>query len=470
MNAVHVAEPGQLPPQAPELEQAILGALMFAPDKCIHDIADVLPVDAFYVHAHKLIYRAIIGMYERGIEIDILTVTHELKKKGELDMVGGPYYISTLTNRVCSSAHVQRHSFIVIEQYIAREAIRVNSEAMRSAYNGEDVLDLVPETIAKMEASIAGSIKRRSVSYSDAEKSQLEQMDSPRDPDHSTGYRDLDRIVGGYMRGNLTIIGARPGMGKTAFAFSSASLAADNGTPTGFFSLEMNERQAQARLFSRKSGIPLGSILGHHMTDEQIQKRHEGLQSSEGWPLWIRYDSAITLSDIRAEATRMVKQHGVGCIFIDQLNWITPPKSSNRNTEVGEITRGLKQLALQLNIAVVLLHQLSRSVETRGGDKRPQMSDLRDSGNVEQDAQLILFPYRPEYYGITEDDHGSTIGALDIFVAKNTNGALGTARLFFDAPTVSVKGSEHQLNDQYAGTSPLPSWTEAINTKDNAPF
>ncbi len=210
------------------LEQAILGALIAGTyDKCIHDIADVLRMVNSMYKQRKQFFWVTDLIRKRSAErcmnavsrkIDILTVTHELKKKGELDMVGGPYYISTLTNRVCSSAHVQRHSFIVIEQYIAREAIRVNSEAMRSAYNGEDVLDLVPDTIAKMEASIAGSIKRRSVSYSDAEKSQLEQMDSPRDPDHSTGYRDLDRIVGGYMRGNLTIIGARPGMGKTAFA------------------------------------------------------------------------------------------------------------------------------------------------------------------------------------------------------------------------------------------------------------
>ena len=432
------AELNKLAPQAPELERAIIGAILLEGSRAMAEVADILVTGAFYVKANEIIFSAMQGMYGRSEDIDTLTLYYELSKCGKLDTVGGAHYISTLTDGVASSLHIQRHAMIVMEQYIAREAIRLNSEAMDHAYAGEDVLELIPETIAKMEASIAGSIRKRSISYAKAEESQLEAMNQPQRAIHSTGFDAMDKVIGGFHRGDLITIAARPAMGKTSLAFSMASLAADRGFPTGMLSMELKESTGQARLFSRKSGVPLADIVNNKLSDAQIQKRHQTLAEAEKWPLWIRYDGNMGLTDIRAEATRMKRQNDIGCIFIDQLNWIKPPKAANRDAAVGEITRTLKNIAMDLDVAMVLLHQLNREVERRGGDKRPQLSDLRDSGNVEQDSQLVLFPYRPEYYGITEDNFGSTIGLVEIIIAKNSNGPCETVRLSFDNPTASV--------------------------------
>jgi replicative DNA helicase len=460
-------EQGKLPPQAPEIEQAILGSMLIDCTRSMSEVGDLLLPEAFYVHAHSIIFSAIRVMYDRGEVVDLLTVTHHLKKQNDLDMVGGPFYISQLTNKVCSHRHIHGHALIVLEQFIARETIRLNSEAMANAYEGGDVFDLIPDTVAKMEASIAQSIRRRATRYAEAEANQLEELSKPKVAKHTTGFQALDRVLGGFHAGNLVIIAGRPGMGKSSFAFSCASEAAEQGHPTGLFSLELNEAQGQARLFSRREKVPLANIVNGNMTPEQIQKRHTGLAGSGELPLWIRYDTGLTLADIKAEIVRLMRNHGVRCFVIDQLNWVTLPKAQDRNAAVGELTRGLKMIALQLDVAIVLLSQLSRSVETRGGEKRPQLSDLRDSGNIEQDAQVVLFPYRPEYYGITEDDHGSTIGLMEVIVAKNTNGPLETVRLWFDPPTASVRENIERMESHFDVTGPFRNQDEPI---EKAPF
>jgi replicative DNA helicase len=431
-------ELGKIPPQAPEIEQAILGAILLHDDIGMAEVGDLLRPEVFYVDAHKRIYAAIEALYAKGVDVDLLTVAMELKARGELEMVGGAFYISQLTNKVSSSAHLQSHTLIVLQNFISRETIRLNSEAMSKAYDGEDAFDVAEATIRDLENSIANNLKRRAVSYADAETSELERMDAPKRTLHTTGFRALDRVIGGYQRGDLIIIAARPAMGKSSFATSSVMEAVERSHHTGLFSLELNAEKMQARLFSRRSGVPLAAIVRDELTPAQMTKRHEELGRSKALPLWIRYDSGISLEDVKAESTRMVRNHKVGCIVIDQLNWIKAPRSQNRDAEVGSITRSLKQLAMQLDIAVVLLHQLNRSVETRGGDKRPLLSDLRDSGNVEQDAQVVMFLYRPEYYGITEDALGSTIGLVEVIVAKNSNGPCDTVRLKFNNETASV--------------------------------
>lgn len=206
----------------------------------------------------------------------------------------------------------------------------------------------------------------------------------------------------------------------------------------GLFSMEVTEKAMQARIAALRCGIPLSNMLLSRMTTEDIALRHKGLAEAEKLPLYIRYETGMSLSEIKAE-TRRLKRKGVRLICIDQLNWIKSPKAGTRDAEVGAITRGLKQMAMQLEVAVVVLHQLSRSVETRGGDKKPQLSDLRDSGNVEQDAQVVMFLYRPEYYAIWDDDRGSTAGVIDTIIAKNSNGALATVRMRFDGPCAAVR-------------------------------
>ena len=458
----------KLPPQAPDLEQAILGSMLIDCERSMSEVGDLLMPEAFYVHAHSLLFTAIRDLYALGSTVDMLTVTHELKKRGELEIVGGPVYISQLTNRVCNHRHIHGHTLIVLQEFIARETIRLNQEAMNSAYDGEDVFDLIPEQIAKLEASIAQSVRKRATSYAEAEAEQLTKMDDPKELTHTSGFRCLDEITGGYMFGTLTIIAARPGMGKTSFAFSSVSEAAEQGHGRGLFSLELNDGQGQARFFSRRGKVPLEDIVKSKMTPEQIAKRHQSQAESGKLPLWIRYDTNLTIADIKAEITRLMRQHGVRHFVIDQLNWIAPPKAQNRDAAVGEITRGLKMIALQLDVAIVLLCQLSRAVETRGGDKRPHLSDLRDSGNIEQDAQVVLFPYRPEYYGITEDDHGSTVGLMEVIVAKNSNGPLGTVRLWFDPPTASVR-EEYERMQPFDVSGPFRH-TNETETDNTAPF
>lgn len=436
-------------PQADELERAVLGAILLNGQMAMSEVAEVLVEGAFYAPAHAVLFRSLAGMYERSEPIDLLTVCHDLKKNKMLEKAGGVFYISTLTNSVASAAHIHRHAFILMEHYIAREAIKINADAMSQAYAGEDALDLVASTVARMEATVAASAKKRAITYAKAEESQLDELNKPKQRIHSTGFEALDNAVGGFRRGDLIVIAGRPGMGKTSCAFSFASAAADRGYPTGMLSMELNEKTGQARLFAGKSGVPLEDIVNDRLTEVQIQKRHELLGHASGWPLWIRYDSNMSLTDIRAEATRMKRHHDIGCIFIDQLNWIKPPKAANRDGAVGEITRTLKNIAMELNIAIVLLHQLNRDVEKRGASKKPQLSDLRDSGNVEQDSQVVLFPYRPEYYGITEDEFGSTAGVMHIIISKNSNGAPGTVRLGFDGPTASViDGPMYQQDNQ----------------------
>lgn len=461
---------GKLPPQAPDLEQAILGSMLIDCERSISEVGDLLIPEAFYVHAHSIIFTAIRDLYALGSTVDLLTVTHELKKRGELELTGGPVYLSQLTNRVCNHRHIHGHTLIVLQEFIARETIRLNQEAMKSAYDGDDVFDLIPEQIAKLEASIAQSVRKRATSYADAEAEQLSKIDEPKELMHTSGFRSLDRIIGGFLPGTLTIVAGRPGMGKTSFAFSAVSEGAEQGHGRGLFSLELNEAQGQARLFSRRGKVPLEDIVNSNMTADQIQKRHTGLAGSANLPLWIRYDTGLTIADIKAEITRLMRQHGVRQFVIDQLNWIAPPKAQNRDAAVGEITRGLKMIALQLDVAIILLSQLSRAVETRGGDKRPHLSDLRDSGNIEQDAQVVLFPYRPEYYGITEDDHGSTIGLMEVIVAKNSNGPLGSVRLWFDPPTASVREEVERMEQPFDISGPFRHPDNRIEPDNSAPF
>lgn len=458
------ADEGKLPPQAPDIEQAILGAILIEWQTAMAEVGDALREEVFYVHAHGIIFRAIHDLYERGDAIDLLTVADHLKRSGDLEACGGAFYLSSLANKVASTRHIRTHTLIVLQYFIARETIRLNNEAMTAAYDGEDVFDLVPDTIAKLEESLTGSLKRRAVRYSEAEADQLSKMDQPRVAIPTTGFRALDRIIGGYMVGNLVVVAARPGMGKSAFAFSSAMECAESGSPTLFFSMELNEEQGQARMFSRKENVPLERVLKGEMSASEIQRRHDDQVRSSKLPLFMRYDTDLSVADIKAEITRTKRSHGITTVFIDQLNWIKAPKAQNRDNAIGEITRGLKKIALQCEVCIVLLHQLNRGVEGRGGDKRPMLSDLRDSGNVEQDAQVVLFPYRPEYYGITEDGGGSTIGIIEVAVAKNSNGPLGTERLRFTAETASVSEDAPPFRPT-SGFAPHPD-----NRTEQAPF
>lgn len=444
-----------VPAHSEESERYIIGAVLWHPDM-IAEVSDVLKPEHFYRHSRW--WSGILSAYEQGLTMDVATVGMEVKKAEgwRPDQFGeNVYELSRISQEAFSYSNIMYHALIVAQLWIQREAVRLGSDAMREGGDSNaDAFDMT-ERLAQRATELMDSVApKRSVSYADAEGDELERMDLPKKAIHTSGFAALNKIIGGYQRGDLIIVAARPAMGKSSFAISSASEGADAGHPTGLFSLELNQPKMQARLFARRGGVPLAAIVRDELTTEQVRKRHESLSGSSDWPLWVRYDTNITVSDIRAETTRMVRKHKVGCIVIDQLNWIKPPKAANRDSEVGAITRGLKQMALQLDIAVVLLHQLNREVESRGGEKLPRLSDLRDSGNVEQDAQVVLFLHRPEYYGITEDEEGSTIGIVNVIVAKNSNGPTETVRLRFNAETASVHNVAPEFNPR--GGMPHP--------------
>lgn len=433
------AEEAKLPPQAPEIEQAILGAALYTCEQGMAEVSDILTPEMFYVHAHRVIYAAMSDMYENGHAVDQLTVTQRLHDEGTLDIIGGAFYVSQLTSKVSGTSHLEYWCFIVAQKYMQREAIRIaNDIGKKAGQDDEDVFDTITQAQEKLEATIADRIKRRSITYAEGEKRALENMDKPKKPRHTTGFDGLDKTIGGYMPGDLIIVGARPGQGKSSFMFSSAFRGADRKSPNAIMSMELTEEVAQARMFSARSGVPLMNAIRGELSPGEIDMRHRYMQSDLQLPLYMKYGSGLAMSDVKAEATRLKRRYNIGALFIDQLNWITLPKKMSRDEGVGVVTRGLRRMAQDLDIAVIIAHQLNREVEKRGGDKRPQLSDLRDSGNIEQDIQVAMFLYRPEYYKITEFEHGSTIGLMEVIVAKNSNGPLGSSYLRFQGHTASV--------------------------------
>lgn len=446
----------KIPPQAPEIEPAVLSAILLDKD-AIGKIQGPLSADFFADPRHWRIASAIIRLSERFEPVDLLSVVEELRKAGELEAAGGILYISQLTNRMASSANIDHHVRLLTEKYLLRKTIEVSVSAERVAYDhSTDPFELIDGMIKDLDTLVEQNTKADAMSFAHYEQRQLERMDDPDTEMVPTGFPSLDREIGGWRIGDLHIVAGRPGMGKTSFCVSSADGCASQKSPSLLFSMEVAERAMQARIAARRCGIPLGSMVRGEMTPEQIAIRHQGIAAAKDLPLYIRYDTGMTISEIKAEVKRQKRLRDIRVVYIDQLNWIKPARGGSRDNEVGSITRGLKQMAMQVGVAVVLLHQLSRAVESRGGDKRPQLSDLRDSGNVEQDAQVVIFVYRPEYYNIMEDEHGSTINLIEAIIAKNSNGSIGSVRLMFDAPCAAVRDldssapRQHTYRDPYA--------------------
>lgn len=460
MNTVHrktglidtALEAGKIPPQAPECEQAVIGAAMLEV-RAFGEVNGWLKPEHFYVIAHQTIWQACLALYERSEPVDILTVTQELLKCRKLDSVGGPFYISQLTNRVASSANVEWHGRIIVQYWIQREAIRIGSEAMRDGYDATtDPFELAERTSRMIDDMIEGVVKKQSVTLADVADEQLADMDKPRKPVHSTGFEKLDKALGGgYADGDLIIIAGRPGMGKSSFAFSGCMWAAHQGSPTALFSLELGEKKTNGRLQSIYTGIPLTRIISGPMpegksgdgwlTAEDISKIHKTHATYSKLPIYPNFNNGISMSELRSECARMKRRYGITAVYIDQLTWINVDVDRGGD-RVAAVTRGCKRIAMELELPVILLHQLSRATVTRGGDKRPELTDLRDSGAAEQDAQVVIFPHRPEYYNIGSDDLGSTRGRADIIIAKNSNGPLTTVPLYFDAPCTAFRDSE----------------------------
>lgn len=432
---------GKLQPQAVELEQAVLGALMLEKD-ALSKVIDVVTPEIFYKDQHKLIFEAIHTLFNNSEPVDILTVTNQLRLNGTLELAGGAFYITELTGKVASAANIEFHARIVAQKHIQRELIRICGEVQRDAYEDTtDVFDLLDSAEQDLFSLSENNLRRDSLSARDLISSTIKSLEemSKRD-DHitgvSTGFRKLDELTSGWQPSDLVIIAARPAMGKTAFVLSVARHAAvQRKVPVAFFSLEMSAPQIAQRLLSAQAELELnrlrtGKLEPYEWT--QLNTRSGELSSA---PLYINDTPALSLYDLRAKCRRLKAEKDIQLIIIDYLQLMSAgnTKAGNREQEIAYISRGLKELAKELNIAVIALSQLSRAVETRTvGDKRPQLSDLRESGSIEQDADMVMFLYRPEYYGLTVDEEGnSTQDMAEVIIGKQRNGPTDTVKLLF---------------------------------------
>lgn len=431
---------GKMPPQASELEEAILGAIMLEKDAIIN-ILDILSPDSFYKDAHQKIYRAIMSLFTNERPIDILTVTEELKRQKLLDEVGGPYYIAQLTNRVASAAHAEFHARIIQQKYIQRELIRITSDIQSKAFDdSNDINDLLDYSEGQLFEIAQGNIKKEAKPMNllvmEAVK-KIEEL-SKRETDFTgvpSGFTRLDRMTAGWQHSDLIIVAARPSMGKTAFVLSmTRNMAVDHKRPIALFSLEMASIQLVNRLIAAETELGSEKIRTGKLSHDEWKVLEQKVSILEKAPIYIDDTPGISIFELRAKCRRLKKQHNIECVIIDYLQLMTGPPETrgNREQEVSVISRSLKGLAKELNIPVMALSQLNRSVEMRTGNKRPQLSDLRESGAIEQDADVVMFIHRPEKYGIMEDEDGnSTAGMAEIIVAKHRNGAIGDVKLRF---------------------------------------
>jgi len=379
-------EQGKIPPQALDLEEAVLGAMMID-KKGVDDVIDIIHADAFYKPAHQFIYNAIFSLFENSEPIDLLTVSNQLKKDEKLEAVGGDFYLINLSQKVSSAAHIEFHARIILQKLKKIEEIS-NQEGMSGV---------------------------------------------------ATGFSKLDQLTSGWQPSDLVILAARPGMGKTAFVMSMAkNMAIDFDIPVAIFSLEMSSVQLITRMISSETGISSEKLRKGNLETYEWEALNVKVKKLSDAPIFIDDTPSLSVFDLRAKARRLVSQHNVRCVIIDYLQLMTAGSSTkssgNREQEISTISRNLKALAKELSVPVIALSQLSRAVETRGGSKRPLLSDLRESGAIEQDADIVSFIYRPEYYGLTEwddDERTPCDGQAEFIVAKHRNGGLENIRMKF---------------------------------------
>lgn len=467
-------EHGKVPPHATDLEEAVLGALMLE-SEALNDVVEILKPESFYKIEHQKIFEAITDLFSKSEPIDILTVTSWLKKEGSLELVGGPYFVSQLTDRVASSANAEFHARIIAQKFIQRELIRVSGETYHEAFEDTtDVLDLLDKAEANLFAVAEGNLRKSYDSMSTLVKKALEQVEEAASKDGGitgvpTGFTELDKMTNGWQNSDLLIIAARPAMGKTAFVLSmTRNIAVEFKKPVAFFSLEMASVQLVNRLISSESGIPGEKLKKGSLDKNDWEHMHASLKQLGEAPIFIDDTPALSVFELRAKCRRLKTQHDIQMIIIDYLQLMTAGSSlkGNREQEISTISRSLKALAKELNVPVIALSQLSRAVETRGGTKRPMLSDLRESGAIEQDADMVMFLYRPEYYGIetSEETNLPTEGLTELIVAKHRSGATGTVPLRFinslakftnyDDPEFSIAGGMMPHSSEFDNGSP----------------
>ena len=443
---------GRIPPQAIDLEEAVLGALLI--DKnALANIIDILHPDAFYKNQHKNIFKIITILFGNNQPIDILTVATELRKEGLMKISGGEAYLAQLSQKVSSAAHIEYHARIILQKHIQRELVRISSEIIESAFDETtDVLELLDNAEQKLFEVGQGNLKRN---YESAEVLIRQAIDKIENISKQeglsgipSGFSELDRVTSGWQPSDLIILAARPGMGKTAFVLSMArNMAVDHHKKVAVFSLEMSSIQLITRIISSETGLSSEKLRKGDLTDREWNELTSGVKELEKTNLFIDDTPALSVFDLRAKVRRLKSTQGLDLIIIDYLQLMTVGGSKtlgNREQEISTISRSLKSIAKELTVPVIALSQLSRAVETRSASKRPQLSDLRESGAIEQDADIVSFIYRPEYYSISEwEDGDPSDNQAEIIIAKHRNGSLEDVRLRFIAELAKFSDLDH---------------------------
>lgn len=469
---------GKMQPSDSDMEDAVLGAMLLQADS-FDLIIPILKEKHFYKEQNGLIYRAMIEIAQNNGAIDILTVTKQLKINGTLEIVGGSYYVSSLTDRIASAANIETHARIIIQNYMLREMILIGTNMIKQAYEDQtDPFELIDWSGAQLSALLDGIESKNARSIGAVKEEIIESCKEALTSEKQNGVpisiNSMQNHTNGWRPGNLIVLAGRPGMGKTAVALDYAYYPATQGLPTAVFSLEMTAQELTARVISRLSHISSQKINNHATDTYELSAIIKDAKTLDGVPLYIDDTPSLSIQRLRSKAFRLVREKGIKLIVVDYLQLMegADEDSFNREQEISKITRGLKKLARELEIPIIALSQLSRETEKRvGGAKRPQLSDLRESGSIEQDADMIIFLLRPEYYGITEYEHGgvmlNTHQLLVQIIAKYRNGALADIKTRWIGSTTSI--TDWDKNPEIENNSPkqpeLP-----LSSSDNLPF
>ena len=427
-------------PDSNDAESAVLGALLLS-NRNIPKAIELLEPDSFYNPKHKIIFEAILKLFEKNQAIDVVTISEYLSNRGLLDAAGGSFYLTNLSNYVANSANFEDYAKIVIEKYIKRSLIEASESIIRSSMDeSNDALEEIDRAESKIFAIAEKRLKKSFLTLKTISKDTYKIIQNLRKGDLNfsqsikTGYAQLDHLLGGLHNSDLLILAARPSMGKTALALSIArNTALLYQNPVAFFSLEMSANQLVTRLISAEARIDQHRLSKGIISDEEDSNIVKSIGELSNLPIYIDDSASMTIMELRAKARRMKSDYGIKVVFVDYLQLISSPKSESREREISMISRSLKQMAKELEIPVVALAQLNRMVENRP-DKRPFLSDLRESGSIEQDADVVMFVHRPEYYGIKffdKEQKFPTENMAEVIVGKQRNGPTGTVKLAF---------------------------------------
>ncbi len=434
---------GKIAPQTPEMEEAVLGAILIDKD-AFNSISEILVSSSFYLEAHQIIFDSIVQISSDSETIDSLNVIRSLRKSGLIQRAGGAKYVASLGSKVNSSTNIEYHAMAIAQAAIKRDMIRVANEILEDSFSeSRDVFELLNKTEQSFFTISEKNIRKNYLDANTIMRLTIDELENKKENNKHgltgipSGFADLDMLTGGWQKTELSIIAARPGMGKTAFVVSSMRNAAvDHGIPIAIFSLEMSATQLMLRMISAEAEIDSEKLRKGIMHGHEWEQLHHKIDKLSKSKIFIDDTPALSILELRAKCRRLKAQHNIQMVIIDYLQLMTGDDGSgiagSREQEIASISRSLKNLAKELEVPVIALSQLSRAVETRGGDKRPQLSDLRESGSIEQDADMVMFLYRPEYYKITEDEQGnSTEGIGELIIAKNRAGTTDTIRLQF---------------------------------------